>query len=153
MNRSQIISELKKFFCIQELVCRHTYQKFGQNSWQFLDTELLYTLLVIRKSIGKPITVNNWHTGGKLTQRGLRCNICQLVKDKTKANSIYLSAHCNGAGVDFDILGMTAEQVRIEIKKLEVLLPYPIRIEEGVSWVHLDIYDYCNGNKINTFKG
>lgn len=153
MRRNEIITELKNYFCVQELVCRHTYQKFGDSSWQFLDTELLHTLLVVRKMLGRAITINNWHIGGSFTQRGLRCNICQLVRDKTKSNSIYLSSHCNGAGVDFNVSGMDSDTVRKEIKRNEILLPYPIRLEEDVSWVHLDIYDLCNGRKIHTFKG
>jgi hypothetical protein len=153
MTRTEIIRELKNYFCIQELVCHHTYLKFRETSWQFLDTELLHTLLVVRKMLNKPITVNNWHTGGNYSQRGLRCNICALVKDKTSLDKIYLSAHCNGAGIDFNVPGMDSEKVREEIKRNEVLLHYPIRLKEGVSWVHLDVYDLCNGKKVNTFKG
>ncbi|WP_294141560.1 hypothetical protein [uncultured Sanguibacteroides sp.] len=95
--------------------------------------------------------MNNWDSGGSSSQRGLRCNICKLVKDKTERGEIYLSAHCNGAGVDFEVKGMTAEEVRTKIAANMCLLPYPIRIERGVSWVHLDIYDYLNGKKINYF--
>ena len=154
MTRQEIIQEIKanKYFIVQELVCKHTYMKFGERSWQFLDTELLHTLLVIRKNIGKAMYVNNWDMGGPLSQRGLRCNICQLVKDKTKANSVYLSSHGNGAGVDFDVKGMTAQEVRNWISENQVLLPYPIRLESGVTWVHLDIYDVQNGKRINYFS-
>ena len=46
MTRQEIIRQLKRYFDIRELVCSHTYQKFGENvSWQFLDTEALHTLL------------------------------------------------------------------------------------------------------------
>lgn len=154
MTRQEIIQEIKanNYFIIQELVCKHTFQRFGERAWQFLDTELLHTLLVIRKAINKPMYINNWDAGGPLSQRGLRCNICQLSKDKTKVNDIYLSSHCNGAGVDFDVKGMTAEQVRQWIAKNGVLLPYPIRLESGVTWVHLDIYDPLNGKRINYFS-
>ena len=154
MTRQEIIQEIKanNYFSIKELVCKHTYMKFGERAWQFLDTELLHTLLVIRKAINKPMYVNNWDMGASFSQRGLRCNICQLVKDKTKANSVYLTSHGNGAGVDFDVKGMTAEEVRNWIAKNEVLLPYPIRLELGVTWVHLDIYDTLSGKKINYFS-
>ena len=55
MTRSEIIQEIKanKYFIIQELVCKHTFDRFGEKAWQFLDTELLHTLLVIRKKLGK----------------------------------------------------------------------------------------------------
>ncbi|MEG2856305.1 hypothetical protein [Bacteroides sp.] len=154
MKRTEIIAALKEYFGIQELVCKHTYQKFGDRAWQFLDTELLHTLLVLRRDVFKAsMIVNNWNQGGSFSQRGLRCNICQLVSDKTKKNSIYLSAHCNGAGVDFDVSGLSAEAARKRIIEHQSLLPYPIRLEEAVTWVHIDIYDLCNGKVINTFKG
>lgn len=154
MKRNEIITELKKFFIIQELVCQHTYKKFGELAWQFLDTELLHTLLVVRRDILKsPVYVNNWDGDGKFSQRGLRCNVCQLMKDKTVAGKIYLSAHSNGAGVDFDAKGMTAEQARQKIEANQHLLPYPIRLEKGVIWVHLDVYDAGYSETINYFLG
>ena len=154
MTRSAIIQEIKanNYFKIQELVCKHTYDRFGDSAWRFFNTELLHTLLIIRKNINKSITVNNWSGGGSFSQRGLRCNICQLVKDKTNANRNYMTAHGNGAGVDFDVKGMTAQQVRDWIAKNEILLPYPIWIESGVTWVHVDTYDLMNGKKINYFS-
>jgi len=145
MTRSEIISQLKNYFRIEELVCPHTFDKFGDKSWQFLDTEMLHTLLVLRAEIlCVPMVINDYIFGGKNTQRGLRCNICQLVKDKTKKNQIYLSAHCNGAGTDavFGVkTGMTAEKARQLIKEKQDLLPYNIRIEKDVIWLHFDCYD------------
>lgn len=148
MTRAQVLQEIKRYFTIKELVCPHTAQRFGETAWQFLDTELLETMLVIRKNLGKAVLVNN----GGSTQRGLRCNICQIPKDKTMRNQIYLSSHVNGAGLDFSVSGMTAQQVRDWIASNERLLPYPIRLEKDVTWVHLDVYDVGNGRKINYFK-
>ncbi len=34
--------------------------------------------------------------------------------------------------------GMTASEVRIWLKQHEDRLPYPVRLEDGVDWVHLD---------------
>ena len=146
MSRQEIIIYLKNYFDIQELVCPHTYKKFGANvSWQFLDTEILHTILVLREEILKVgMICNDYKFGGRWSQRGLRCNICQLVKDKTLANQIYLTAHANGAGLDFVFVansGMTAEKARQLIKKNKHLLPYNVRIERGVSWLHIDCYD------------
>jgi hypothetical protein len=55
-----------------------------------------------------------------------------------------------GQAVDFDIEGMVAEEVRQWLIARKSFLPYPIRLEEGVSWVHLDIQD--TGQKIYLFK-
>lgn len=88
MNREEIINALSQYFAVKELVCNHTYAKHGEKSWQFLDTDWLHCLLVIRRDILKvPMTCNH----STAHQRGLRCNMCELVKSK-KAN--YLSAHC-----------------------------------------------------------
>lgn len=133
MTREDIIEQLKEFFSVDELVCPHTYAKHKEASWQFLDTDWLHCLLVIRRDILKaPMTCNN---GSSLTQRGLRCNMCQLVKDK-KSN--YLSAHILGKAGDFTVKGKTAEQARQKIKMYADLLPCNIRLEEGVTWLHFD---------------
>lgn len=144
---------IKDYFDIQELVCKHVYNKFGEGAWQFFDSRLLETLLVIREKLGKPIYVNNWQVGGNLTQRGLRCNICGLVKEKTSLEKVYMSAHMQGTGIDFDVKGMTTLEVRNWIKANQILLPYPIRLESDVTWVHLDMRNDGSKGKVIYFKG
>ena len=140
-----------KFFDVQELVCRHVYNTFGLSALNFLDEKLLETLLFVRENIGKPIYVNNWQIGGNLSQRGLRCNLCDLVKSKTNANSIYVSAHVLGKAVDFDVKGMKAEEVRQWLLTNENRLPHPIRLEKGVSWVHMDVRTFDGSETIKWF--
>lgn len=142
MERIDIINKLRKYFKIQELVCKHVYTSFGEKSWQFFDTNLLRTLLTLREDIfQRPMTINNWHDGKNYSQRGLRCNVCQIPSDKTKDDKIYMSAHCNGAGIDFDVKDMLAKESRDLIKKNSIKLPNRIRLEKDVSWVHLDVYE------------
>ena len=133
------MATIKKYFDIKELVCPHVYDKHRENSWNFFDPRLLDTLLVIREAINKPIYVNNWDMDGNFSQRGLRCNICPLVKEKTALEKLYVTAHSQGMGIDFDVKGMSAEEVRKWIKDNQILLPHPIRLEEDVNWVHLDV--------------
>lgn len=133
MTRAEIIAELSKFFKIQELVCSHTYAKWGEQSWQFLDTDYLHALLVIRRDIlQSPMTCN--YKGAM--QRGLRCNLCELVATK---KTPYLSAHVLGKAGDFTTKGMTAEQARQAIKAQAAKLPCNIRMEKGVTWLHFDV--------------
>ena len=80
-------------------------------------------------------------------QRGLRCNCCQLVKDKTNKNSIYLSAHCLGKAVDVSMKAITGAQARTLVKKYQDKLPYPVRIEKDVTWLHIDVRDTHNSTK------
>ena len=133
MTREEILTAIRPFFDIDELVCPHTYQKWGQQSWQFLDTDYLHCLLIIRRDILKrPM----WCNGKGKTERGLRCNRCSIVRGKS---CVYLSAHVLGKAGDFEITGMTAEKARTAIKQNADLLPCNIRLEKGVSWLHFDV--------------
>lgn len=135
IDRQNVIKQLSEFFSIKELVCSHVYNKYGNSSWDFLDTKFLHTLLIIRRDIlSAPMICNN----GSQTQRGLRCNMCNLVKQKT---NLYLSAHILGKAGDFTVVGMTAEEARNRIKSHAHLLPYCVRLERGVSWLHIDVRD------------
>lgn len=130
------MATIKDFFKIKELVCKDVYDKFGEAAWAFLDPRLLQTLLFIRTNIGKPMTINTWSAGGKYSQRGYRCNLCELVKTK---KTLYASAHMEGMAADFDADGMTAEEVRTWLYNNRERLPYPIRVEKGTNWVHIDV--------------
>ena len=147
MEREQILAEIKRFFDAEELACNHTLERHKNASWRFLDTMYLWCLLVIRKDIlRKPMYCNN-HSAGQ-HQRGLRCNLCELVKSKDR---VYLSAHILGKGGDFTVVGMTSEEARQQIKRFQHLLPCPIRVEEGVSWLHFDVMPNDAGVKVYGF--
>ena len=133
MTRQEILDAIRPYFSVDELVCNHTFAKWGEQSWQFLDTDYLHCLLVIRRDIlKKPM----WCNSTQKKQRGLRCNRCEMVRGKT---SVYLSAHILGKAGDFSVTGMTAEAARELIRKNADLLPCNIRIERGVSWLHFDV--------------
>lgn len=146
-TRSEIIKELHKYFQISELVCEHTHSKWGERAWQFLDTDYLHVLLVIRRDILQvPMTCN--HDGAN--QRGLRCNMCELVKEK---NRNYLSSHILGKAGDFTCKGLTAQQARERIKANAHLLPCNIRLEDKVSWLHFDVLpQFGMTDKVYFFK-
>jgi len=132
-DRNAIIEALRPYFHVKELVCPHCYAKWGEKSWMFLDTNLLHVLLILRVTvIARPMYVN----GKTYTQRGLRCNQCELVKEKA---GVYLSGHVLGKAVDFTIGGLTAEQGRKLIQENAHLFPCQIRLERGVSWIHIDV--------------
>lgn len=153
MTRNQLINKLKNNFHIKELVCQHCYNKFKEKAWQFLSTELLSTLYVLRYIIfNKPITVNTWHKGGSFTQRGLRCNMCQLVKDKKQ---VYISAHMLGNAIDFNVEDLTYTEVNQVIKDNVDKFEYPIRLESNTNgWSHIDTYQPVDSeDKLIEFKG
>ena len=148
MTRQEILTAIRAYFDIDELVCDHTYKRWGQQAWQFLDTDYLHALLVIRRDIIKrPM----WCNGTQKKQRGLRCNRCDMVKGKT---SVYLSAHVLGKAGDFTITGLSAENARKLIKENAGLLPCNIRMEKGVSWLHFDVLpQYGVTDKVYEFNG
>ena len=118
------------YFTTKELVPPETYLKLGDTALTLFDKKILITLEFIREQLGKPITVNNWHTGGHFKYRGFRPADCKVGALK--------SAHKTGEAVDFNVKNMTAEDVRVWLKKNADILPYPIRCESEVSWVHID---------------
>lgn len=148
MTRSEIIEALRPYFNVSELVCSHTYKKWGEKSWQFLDTNLLWCLLIIRRDILKvPMVVNN----ASHKQRGLRCNMCSVVREK---KDVYLSSHLFGKAIDAIPSGMTAKQARELIKANADLLPCNIRIEKDVTWLHFDVLPQWDiTDKVYEFKG
>lgn len=153
MTRNELIKKLKNNFDIRELVCKHCYNKFGDMSWQFISTEILSVLYTLRYEIfNAPITINNWYKGGSLSQRGLRCNTCQLVKDKT---SVYISAHCLGKAIDFNVQGIDSSEVFDTIKQNIDKFKYPIRLEKDTDgWTHIDVYQpYLSEADLIEFNG
>lgn len=137
-------------FSIEELVCKDVHDKFGDKAWQFFDPRLIQTIDWIRTRLNKAIFVNSWDNGGKFDERGLRCIQCPLVKDAIAQNRLYMSPHMLGQAVDFDVQGMVAEEVRQWLVKNKASLPHPIRLEKGVTWVHLDVQD--TGQKVYLFN-
>ena len=161
---------VKEYFEIEELICPHVSARFGDSAWKFFDTRLLDVVYAVRKNIDKSMFVNDWAIGGSLSQRGLRCNVCQLVRTKTSLEKVYLTPHGFGEGVDFHVEGMTANEVRLWICENQILLPHPVRLEVDfnvagknemmirsqmnlckMNWVHLDVRG--ENQKVSFFKG
>lgn len=156
MKRKQIIDELSRYFKPYELVSKAVYERFGDKSWRFFDTELLETLLILRKHIlCVPLICNNWQSGGTFAQRGLRENTAPLVWSKTNAGTMYLSGHCLGKAVDLSSAKMAANEMRSAIRAKKDELPYKVRIENGndaPTWLHIDVMaDPNNREKVQIF--
>jgi hypothetical protein len=135
-----------KHFKAYELVDKETYEKFGENSFMFFDVIALKTLDGVREYFGKPITVNNWKSGGSMDSRGLR-----TIKDKTGAA---YGQHRFGRAFDFSVQGMTAEEVRKIIIENQDKEPFNniSAIELNVSWIHIDFRN-IDHKGIYLFKG
>jgi len=122
-----------KHFKLYELVDKATWKNYGQFAWNFLDPRLLMALDQLRDALG-PITVNDWKWGGKFQWRGLRTTKCR--------QGAGMSQHRFGRAVDFDVKGMTPQDVRNYIRThFEDFGIFCI--ERKVNWIHMDVRN-CN---------
>lgn len=131
-----------KHFGIKELVSKIVYDKFGEQAWMFFDPDTLSDLDTIREANGAGIIINNWASGGSLSQCGLRSNMDPMVKQK---KTLYVSAHCLGKGFDLhDSLGRNARLhgIVLDLIKKKQLKKFK-RLEDfklTPGWVHVDEY-------------
>ena len=131
-----------KHFGIKELVSKIVYDKFGEQAWMFFDPDTLSDLDTIREANGAGIIINNWASGGNLSQCGLRSNMDPMVKQK---KTLYVSAHCLGKGFDLhDSLGRNARLhgIVLDLIKKKQLKKFK-RLEDfklTPGWVHVDEY-------------
>ena len=68
-----------------------------------MDSKIILVAQWIREQIGKPVTINNYATGGHYKESGLRD-----IDSKTGAKK---SAHKEGKAIDIKVSGMTAKEV------------------------------------------
>lgn len=146
---------IPKFFQLYELMPPELYtydmmisEEARERAFaQYFDQKLLITIDIIRGEIIKaPLICNTWFQDGNRKNCGLRSEGCMVGALK--------SQHKLGKAVDLICRDYTGEQMRKMIKENEHLLPYPIRIEEGVNWLHVDVKDMdYKGKKIYWFKG
>lgn len=117
-------------FKIYELVPPELISMPEDYLWELFDGNLLKVIDRLRDDLNKPITINTWKHGGDFSLRGFRPKNC-----KTGATN---SPHKKGKGLDFDVEGMSAQEVRDYIVKNQKKYPEIKRMEKNVTWVHID---------------
>ena len=159
-NIKRLYDDILEYFDVEELVSSGAYNKYKHlGNYFFLarfDIRLLETILTIREAINKPITINNWKWGGKFDERGLRDTSTPMVQKRAKNDDSWLSGHCLSMAIDFDVKGMTANDVRQWLLDNKEILPHKIRLErkfngEYISWVHLDVCNEPRNPKVYLF--
>ena len=126
-------------FRLEEFIDPDTFKKYGESSIWFIDVRIVTLAQFIRERIGKPCTVNNWHSGGSYRYSGFRPPKCTVGAS--------LSQHRFGRGIDLKVSGMEsngAPELRQDIEN-----NYSIyrkvgltTIEDGAyapTWCHIDI--------------
>ena len=138
---------IQKYFDKQELLSKHVYESGG--GYELLHHDLQKLVVWIRESLGRPMFANSWAIGGQFSQRGYRTNedpVCKVQKFATG------SAHFKGKALDFDVKGMTAEQVRKWLHDNQESAPVRFRVEKGVNWVHVDVMPHKASDKAYFFN-
>lgn len=140
-----------KYFELYELLPPELYTytdmtlpKEQQSGWNYFDVVLLETIDVIREIIGKPLICNTWYQNGNRRWSGFRPSYCEIGAKN--------SLHKEGKAVDLICASYTAAEMRKIIKDNKDRLPYKIRIEDGVSWLHVDVKERKDKVKIYFFK-
>ena len=123
-----------KNFNIKEFVPKDVHTTLGENSWILMNPNIVYTIDKLRDYFGKPITINSWDIGGTFEQRGFR--------NDSSVGAKY-SQHKFGNAVDFDLVGVPAEEVRNKILALSKgyfngVVKYISAMESDTNWVHID---------------
>jgi len=153
-----LYDRILEYFDVRELVTPWAYQKFKHRGDYFflsrIDPRLLATILFIRETTGRKMTINNYLWGGEFDERGVRDNLAPIVKAR---KSPYWSSHVFAMAVDFDLKGMTAQEVRDWLVEHKAELPFKIRLEhklkgKPIKWVHLDVVDDPRLPKVYLFN-
>lgn len=146
-NGKLIVDWEESNFFITEFVPQKLYEYYGNKCIWFLDHEHIKAVQFIRDYFEKPMLVNNWFEGGRLSFRGFRTDefYYQYTGDKTykSVRKGKLSQHRFGRATDFNLSGITSNEVREAMMKDQKTF-----IEAGIttieherfapSWCHVD---------------
>jgi hypothetical protein len=124
-------------FEIHEFVDPVTFAELGDKSIEKVDKKLPPIAELLRAKTGKPVIINNWHSGGQYHESGTR-------RDDT-ATGAKKSAHkmkpiCEA--IDCKVVGMTAAEVHaVVLANEEEFYDAGVRQMEDLSftptWTHL----------------
>ena len=112
--------------------------------YRYFDERLLITIDRVREIIGRPLICNTWYMDGTIKYAGFREANCPVGSAK--------SQHKLGRAIDLVCHYYSAEEMRQILEKNKHLLPYPIRVEKDVKWLHIDLKNDGKLNKIEYFK-
>ena len=132
-----------KHFNTEELVSKQVFDVIGDDAIKLFDPKALETLEAIREILNVPLICNNWKSGGTRDDCGYRDLKCKIGASK--------SAHKEGKAFDLVSSKMNAATMRQRIIENQDKLPHNIRMEAGVTWLHIDTRN-TSGEKIQIFK-
>jgi len=124
-------------FSLHEFIDKKTYGKWGTASRWFIDPRISMVAQFIRTRHGKPVTINNWKSGGQYQYSG-------FDPPGGYRKSTSLSQHRFGRAVDIKIKGMTVQELYKDIMDNQALymengLTTVENIKHTPTWLHCDV--------------
>jgi uncharacterized protein YcbK (DUF882 family) len=133
-----VLAYRPRHFDVEELVDPVTWNILGDKAWWLLDPRMLWTLDQIRERYNRVVTVNDWkwRTDKPFTMRGFR-------PAHTTVGGMH-SQHRFGRASDFDVEGMTSEEVRQDIltHRDDPAFQHITCLETGTPHVHMDFRNW-----------
>lgn len=136
-----------RHFKLYELLPKELYIDEDMG-WDLFDERILRTIDIIREIVGVKLICNNWYWKGKRNWSGarnknspdFRIGSCHSIREDRKVMAL-----------DVISPAMSAAEMRRLIVQRHTELPCPIRIEDGVSWLHVDVKEQV-GYMVYFFK-
>lgn len=132
-------------FFLDEFIDPVIYAERGERSITLIDQRIVTAAQFIRDRAGMSVTINNWATGGRLRERGLR-------RHDTPTGARW-SQHKYGRAIDINISTWTPAQMMQFMREYERelisrnLVTAIEDIQFTPSWLHLD----CRFSRSNSF--
>lgn len=139
------MTKIGKYFVLEEFINPNDFSEHKEKSIELIDNRLIKIADFIRETVGKSVTINDWHTGGKFYESGLR-----EQNTKTGAKK---SAHKEGKAIDVKVSGFGGKEWYDFVKKYAKDL-YQLgarRIEDkslATTWLHIDTKEHGYPNVI-----
>lgn len=125
--------KLSKDFSLVEFVPPAIYERYLDKSIWFIDPKIVVMAQFLRNRFGKPVTINNHHSGGDFQYSGFR--------DYRSTIGAVNSQHRHGRAIDFRIKGVTPGEIREDIAvNFELYRTTGLTTieEDTATWTHID---------------
>lgn len=125
--------KVSKNFWLSEFIDPLFFEFPGIDPLWFIDKRIFLMAQFLRDRFGKPVTINNWASGGDYTLSGLRPFNTEIGAP--------LSSHKYGRAIDPKVHGVEAPEIQQDIIKNYHLYKHTglTTIEVGTpTWTHMD---------------
>jgi hypothetical protein len=132
-----------KWFKLYELLPPEIYCD-EDHGWDMLCDRLKQTIDYCRELFNAPLVINDWKNKGHRQNCGFRTKTCAV--------GAKFSAHKQGMAADIICSRLSAAQMRKILHDNADKLPFKVRLEANVSWLHIDVRTDGQTEKIKEFK-